>query len=95
LPHGLVVRALANASGTLAALLDSAEQSRRARSRILRRFEAGGHVSETSGVRCRTARRVARRWGRRDEVGGYACRRRQRKVTCTAAEARKVTFRIR
>jgi hypothetical protein len=47
------------------------------------------------GVRCRAARRVARRWGRRDEVGGYTCRRRQRKVTCTAAEARKVTFRIR
>jgi hypothetical protein len=49
-------------------------------------------------VRCRAARRVARRWGRttdRDEVGDYSCRGRKRKVTCTASEARKVTVRVR
>lgn len=49
-------------------------------------------------VRCRTARRVARRWGRatdRGAVGSYRCRTRERKVTCTASESRKVTFRFR
>ena len=49
-------------------------------------------------VRCRAARRIARRWGRateRDEIGDYDCRKRMRKVTCTASESRKVTFRVR
>jgi hypothetical protein len=49
-------------------------------------------------VRCRTARRVARRWGRgsgRGVVGEYRCRTRGRKVRCTASESRKVTFRFR
>jgi hypothetical protein len=49
-------------------------------------------------VRCRAARRVARRWGRAtdpDEIGGYDCRKRKRKVTCRASDSRKVTFRVR
>jgi hypothetical protein len=49
-------------------------------------------------IRCRAARRVARRWGRADErrmVGDYRCRARSRKVTCRASQDRKVTFRFR
>jgi hypothetical protein len=49
-------------------------------------------------VRCKRARRVARRWGRatdREAVGAFKCRTRGRKVRCTAAEGRKVTFRLR
>lgn len=49
-------------------------------------------------VRCKRARRVARRWGRatdRNAVGAFSCRTRGRKVKCTAAEGRKVIFRFR
>jgi hypothetical protein len=49
-------------------------------------------------VRCKRARRVARRWGRatdRDTVGAFKCRTHGRRVRCTAAEGRKVSFRFR
>lgn len=49
-------------------------------------------------MRCRPARRVARRWGRAsdgDVVGDFRCRKRERRVRCTASEHRKVTFRFR
>jgi len=49
-------------------------------------------------VGCRTARGVARRWGRGDPaprvVFAYMCRRRARLVTCRAYE-RKIVFRVR